>query len=88
MNKDENFLKRVYELVSEMKLPLIDERVQDDVKIKANNAITVVKFSFDEDKSIIRGFLGLTEYFHSVIIKTKNKFYIPNDHKLFILEVG
>jgi hypothetical protein len=87
MNKDENFLKRVYEIVSEMKLPLIDERVQDDVKIKANNAIVMVKFSFNKDESIIRGFLGLAEYFHSVIIKAKNKFYIPHDHKLFILEV-
>ena len=86
MNKDENFIKIVYEIVSEMKLPLIDERVKDNVKFKSNNAITTIKFIFGEDKSIIRGFLGLAEYFHSVIIKSKNKFFIPDDHKLFILE--
>ncbi|MFX0083452.1 MAG: hypothetical protein ACFE94_17025 [Candidatus Hodarchaeota archaeon] len=85
MNKDESFLKRGYELASEMKLPLIDERVQVNAKFKASNATTIVKFTFDEDESIIRGFLGLAEYFHSVIIKSKNKFYIPHDHKLFIL---
>jgi len=86
MNKDENFIKQVYELVSEMKLPLIDDRVQDKVRFKSNNAIITIKFAFDEDESIIRGFIGLAEYFHSVIIKSKNKFYIPHDHKLFILE--
>jgi hypothetical protein len=32
MNKDDNFIKRVYDIVSEMKLPLIDERVKDNVK--------------------------------------------------------
>jgi hypothetical protein len=86
MNKDENFIKRVYDIVSEMKLPLIDEKVKGNVKFKSNNAITTVKFVFNEDESILRGFLGLAEYFHSVIIKSKNKFFIPDDHKLFILE--
>lgn len=86
MNKNENFIKRVYEIISEVRLPLIDERVKDNVKFKSNNAISIVKFVFDEDESIIRGFLGLAEYFHTVIIKSKDKFYIPHDYKLFILE--
>ena len=86
MNKKENFLKRVYEIVSELKLPLIDERVQDNVKFKSNNATVTIKFLFEEDKAVMRGFLGLAEYFHTVIIKQKDKFFIPHDHKLFILE--
>ncbi len=86
MNKQENFTKRVYEIVSELKLPLIDDRVQDNVKFKSNNATVMVKFVFEEDESVIRGFLGLAEYFHTVIIKKKDKFYIPHDHKLFTLE--
>ena len=88
MNKQENFMKRAYEIVSELKLPLIDDRVQDNVKFKSNNATIIVKFLFEEDESVIRGFLGLAEYFHTVIIKQKDKFYIPHDHKLFILECG
>jgi len=86
MNKQENFTKRVYEIVSELKHPLIDDRVQDNVKFKSNNATLTIKFLFEEDESVIRGFLGLVEYFHTVIIRQKDKFYIPHDHKLFILE--
>ena len=81
-------MKRAYEIVSELKLPLIDDRVQDKVKFKSNNATVTIKFLFEEDESVIRGFLGLAEYFHTVIIKQKDKFYIPHDHKLFILECG
>ncbi len=88
MTKKENFIKRVYDIATELKLPLMDERVQDDVNFKTNKAIATVKFSFEEDEAVIRGFLGLAEYFHTVIIKRKDKFYIPDDHKLFILESG
>jgi hypothetical protein len=86
MNKQENFVKIVYEIASELKLPLMDERIQDNVNFKTNNAITTVIFRFREDEAVIRGFLGLADFFHSVIIKRKDKFYIPHDHKLFILE--
>ena len=86
MGTDEGFMKKVYEIITELKLPLIDERVQDKVNIKSSNAITTIKFVFEEDEAIIRGFLGLAEYFHTVVIKQKNNFYIPHDHKLFILE--
>ncbi|UCD00926.1 MAG: hypothetical protein JSV23_08575 [Promethearchaeota archaeon] len=86
MNKQENFIKRAYEIVSELKIPLVDESVQDNVKFKSNNATVTVKFVFEEDESVIRGFLGLAEYFHTVVIKRRDKFYIPHDHKFFILE--
>ncbi|TFF63759.1 MAG: hypothetical protein EU521_00400 [Promethearchaeota archaeon] len=85
MAKDELFIKRVYELVNEMKLPVIDERVYDKAKIKSKNATTVVIFEFEEDESVIQGFLGLANYFHSVIIKDDDEFYIPIDDSLFIL---
>ncbi|MFX0028559.1 MAG: hypothetical protein ACFE8B_05085, partial [Candidatus Hermodarchaeota archaeon] len=78
MIKDDNFIKRVYEIVSELKLPLIDERVKDNAIFKPNNATTYVKFVFNEDESIMRGFFGLAEYNHSVIIKSKDKFFIPD----------
>ncbi|MFX1524577.1 MAG: hypothetical protein ACFFCC_13800 [Promethearchaeota archaeon] len=86
MEAQENFIKRVYDMISELKLPLIDDRVQGNVKLKPNNGIIMVKFVFEEDESVIRGFLGLAEYFHSVIIKKKEKFYIPHEFKLFTLE--
>ena len=86
MSKKEDFISMVYEIVSELKLPLIDERVQDNVKFKSNNATTTIKFTFEQDEAVIRGFLGLAEYIYTVIIKQKETFYIPHDHKLFILE--
>ncbi|TFF88162.1 MAG: hypothetical protein EU550_01805 [Promethearchaeota archaeon] len=86
MGKSELFIKRVYELVNELKIPLIDERVYDKVKFKTKSAISDIKFVFEEDEEVIRGFLGLADYFHTIVIKEKDKFYIPHYNKLFVLE--
>ena len=86
MAKKELFLKRVYEIVNELKIPLIDERVYHKVTLQAGKATTAVLFRFEEDESVIRGFLGLAEYFHTVVIKQKDVFYIPNGSILFTLE--
>ncbi|TXT60014.1 MAG: hypothetical protein BAJALOKI1v1_1330010 [Promethearchaeota archaeon] len=58
----------------------------EDVKISAKNGIAHIKFVFEEDESVIRGFLGLAEYFHTVIIKEKDRFFIPHGNMLFMLE--
>lgn len=42
-------------------------------------------FKFEEDESVIRGFLGLAEYFHTVVIKRKDEFFIPHASILFRL---
>jgi hypothetical protein len=85
MPKRELFIKRVYEIVNELKIPLIDERVYDSVKFNTGAAVAAVKFRFEEDESVIRGFLGLAEYFHTVVIKSKDEFYIPHASILFRL---
>jgi hypothetical protein len=84
--KRELFIKRVYEIVNELKIPLIDERVYDKVNFSTSSAIAAVIFRFEEDESVIRGFLGLAEYFHTVVIKKKDEFYIPHSSILFKLE--
>ena len=86
MAKKELFIKRVYEIVKELKIPLIDERVYDNVKFNEGNCSTVISFKFEEDESVIRGFLGLAEYFRTVVIKKKELFYIPHESLLFRLE--
>ncbi len=86
MPKRELFIKRVYEIVNELKIPLIDERVYDKVTFSTGSAIASVIFKFEEDESVIRGFLGLAEYFHTVVIKKKDEFYIPHASILFKLE--
>ena len=85
MPKRELFIKRVYEIVNELKIPLIDERVYDKVSFSTNAAIASVIFRFEEDESVIRGFLGLAEYFHTVVIKRKDEFFIPHASILFRL---
>ncbi len=85
MPKKELFIKRVYEIVNELKIPLIDERVYEKVAINAGSATASVIFKFEEDESVIRGFLGLAEYFHTVVIKRKDEFYIPQASILFRL---
>jgi len=85
MGKNEYFIKRVYEIISELSLPLINERVYDKVIFNSENDIVTMIFKFEEDEAVIRGFIGLAKYFHSVIIKQKNRFYIPYNHLLFVL---
>ena len=86
MGKSEHFMKRIHKLISELKLPLIDERFYYKVKINSNKTLATVKIVFEEDESVIKGFLGLAEFFHTIIIKRKGIFYIPTDSSLFILE--
>ena len=85
MAKKELFIKRVYEIVNELKIPLIDERVYEKVNFNAGAGIANIIFKFEEDESVIRGFLGLAEYFHTVVIKKKDEFYIPHSTLLFRL---
>ena len=84
MAKKELFIKRVYEIVNELKIPLIDERVYEKVTIGGSPTANVV-FKFEEDESVIRGFLGLAEYFHTVVIKRRDEFFIPHSSILFRL---
>jgi hypothetical protein len=86
MPKKELFIKRVYEIVNELKIPLIDERVYESVNFSGKTAIASVVFTFEEDESVIRGFLGLAEYFHTVVIKKKDQFFIPHASILFQLQ--
>ena len=85
MAKKELFIKRVYEIVNELKIPLIDERVYEKVAFNTGAAISNIIFKFEEDESVIRGFLGLAEYFHTVVIKSKDEFFIPHGALLFRL---
>ena len=85
MAKKELFIKRVYEIVNELKIPLIDERVYEKVAFNAGASIANIVFKFEEDESVIRGFLGLAEYFHTVVIKRKDEFFIPHASLLFRL---
>ena len=86
MAKKELFIKRVYEIVQELKIPLIDERVYAKVKFTEAKFGTTINFTFEEDESVIRGFLGLAEYYHSVVVKKKDEFYITAGSTLFVLD--
>lgn len=86
MGKNELFIKRVYDVVNELKIPLIDERVYEKVKFSTKRTIVTIVFTFVDEESVIRGFLGLADYFHTVVVKEKGKFYISTDSALFRLE--
>jgi hypothetical protein len=83
--KKELFTKRVYEIVQELKIPLVDERVYSDAEIREGRYGSIVSFSFEEDESVIRGFLGLAEYYHTIVLKRKNDFFISSGTILFKL---
>ncbi|MBN1216258.1 MAG: hypothetical protein JXA99_12560 [Candidatus Lokiarchaeota archaeon] len=47
--------------------------------------MATVIFRFEEDESIIQGFLSLAEYFRTIVIKRKDEFFIPLPSILFRL---
>ncbi len=83
--KKELFIKRVYEIVQELKIPLVDERVYSKAQINEARFGCLVTFQFEEDESVIRGFLGLAEYYHTIVLKRKDQFYISSGGILFLL---
>jgi hypothetical protein len=86
--ESEFFVNRVKEIIREMEIPLIDEQIYEDVSSKSKNALATVIFTFEEDEAVIRGFLGLADYFHTVVIKDEDVFYIPHSSILFILKTS
>ena len=85
MAKKELFIKRVYEIVQELKIPLVDERVYAKATIQESRYGTSVIFTFEEDESVIRGFLGLAEYYHTIVLKQKETFFIATGSIVFKL---
>ena len=85
MAKKELFIKRVYEIVQELKIPLVDERVYNRADINDARYGSTVIFTFEEDESVIRGFLGLAEYYHTIVLKKKEIFFISSGSILFKL---
>ena len=79
----EDFVKRVYENVNEMKIPLIDERVYNKAVI-GKTAVRIT-FKYEGDDSVIKGFLGLADYYHTVVIRQSYAFYIPWSATIFEL---
>ncbi|TFF90895.1 MAG: hypothetical protein EU548_00665 [Promethearchaeota archaeon] len=86
MGKPELFIKKVYEYAIDLKIPIVDERVYEKVSFSSKNTVATVTFKFEEAEEVIKGFLGLAEFFHTVAVKKKDKFYIPTDSVLFKLE--
>ncbi len=86
MAKKELFIKRVYEIVQELKIPLVDERVYSKSTITEGRYGTIVQFTFEDDESVIRGFLGLAEYYHTIVLKKNQTFFISSGTILFKLD--
>jgi hypothetical protein len=76
MAERELFLTTVFDIASELKVPLLDEKVYD-IAIIIESQPTIITFTFDGDESVIRGFLGLAQYYRSIVIKRADKFFIP-----------
>ncbi|MHA1649058.1 MAG: hypothetical protein ACTSYB_02600 [Candidatus Helarchaeota archaeon] len=83
----EAFVKRVYEIVNEMKIPLIDDRVYNKCVIAKGRCSVEILFKYDGDESVIKGFLGLADYYHTVVVRKQYSFVIPHSAILFELTV-
>ena len=83
----EAFIKRVYEIVNEMKIPLIDDRVYAKCVIAKGKAPVDITFKYDGDESVIKGFLGLADYYHTVVVRRGYDFFIPHSAIVFQLSL-
>ena len=83
----EAFIKRVYEIVNEMKIPLIDDRVYTNCVVMKGKSTVDILFKYDGDESVIKGFLGLADYYHTVVVRKQYSFIIPQAAITFTLTV-
>lgn len=86
MGKIEKYLEIIDKVAKELRIPLIKENIQHKFKTKKNRALYNIKFKFNEDTSVIKSFFGLADYYHSIVIQDDEKFYIPTEYSLYILE--
>ena len=86
MADNQELLDVANRILSEQKIPLIDENIYDKFKIKSSNSISFIKFKYENDENVIQGFLGLADFFHTVVFKEKDKFFIINGKQIYGLE--
>ena len=86
MTENQNLIETAKKILTEQKIPLIDGKIYDKFKVKNSNSISFVKFAYENDESIIQGFLGLADFFHTVVFKEKEKFFIINGKQIYVLE--
>jgi hypothetical protein len=87
VEKIKSFVKKVFDLATELKIPILDERTLTDVKINASALSWNVRMKVSPgDEGPIKAFLALAQYFRSVIIKKGDTFYIPHGAESYKLE--
>jgi hypothetical protein len=82
----QELIEIVHNIIMEQKIPLIDENVYNKLKISKSSAISYVKFIYEKQVSVVQGFLGLADFFHTVVFQDKDKFYIINEKQLYVIE--
>jgi len=86
MSNNQELLEIANKILFEQKIPLINEMIYDKFKIKSNNSLSFMKFKYENDENVVQGFLGLADFFHTVVFKEKDKFFIINEKQIYILE--
>ena len=86
-SKIKRFIKLVFDMASQQKIPILDEKTLSEVKISGSNICWEVRFRYNgSDDGPIKAFLILAQYFHSIIIKKGDVFYIPHGAESYRLE--
>ncbi len=81
------FVKKVFDLATELKIPILDEKTVSDLKINPGAVAWVIEMKVEpEDETPIKAFLALAQYFRSIIIKRGDVFYIPHGSESYKLE--
>lgn len=86
MTENQELIEIANKILAEQKIPLIDAKIYDKFNIKKSNSISFIKLVYENDESIISGFLGLADFFHTVVFKEKDKYFIINGKQIYVLE--
>lgn len=84
-NKKEEFVALVLKTVQDLKVPLINSAVSRSIDVIESKYPMQILFEYENEDSTIKGFLGLADYFRSVVIQIKDVFYIAKDSIIFKL---
>ncbi|MEM2110188.1 MAG: hypothetical protein QW327_06895 [Candidatus Odinarchaeota archaeon] len=83
------FVKKVFDLATELKIPILDEKTVSDLKTNPGATAWVIEMKVQpEDDGPIKAFLALAQYFRSIIIKRGDVFYIPHGAESYKLEAA
>ena len=81
-----SFRQAVYNMAKEMKIPIVDERAIDQVRINKNAVSLDVQIKYRPGEELkIKTYLAIAKYHHSVVLYKGETFFLVANNVLWRL---